>query len=414
MVEFERSSNADPFHTLHELFGNNDPRLSLERKTSKAYATRIRLFAYATETMARQHRTHLFQLLVFGRYARFIRWDRGGALVSDLVDYMLKPEVLAEFFWRYNHMSPEERGWDPTVCRPSDDEAIKFAEAVKRYMDQKKQEKALPACQDFLQEVQRSLDPTWPVWKITVEDDDDTEHNRYPTKTLDIVVQRPFYHPHTPIGRSTRAYIAYDVHAMRLLFFKDTWRVVHDLLQPESKLYARLRLAFEADRKERQRKKEEKAEAEAEEKLHMEGEGPLTENDAKKRITGMVDEDENGDKDKDYAGGDYADKNSTKEEWAAERKRNAEEVDALYEKCPFPEVECAGDVRVNGIEQKTQTKAWLPVDPNNRAPSGPIREFVHHRILQKILYPADSVNNSRQFVLFIFMCLRGQSNSSML
>ena len=41
--------------------------------------------------------------------------DRSGAVVSERFDYTKSPVWLAEFIWRFSHLSDEERGWDVTA-----------------------------------------------------------------------------------------------------------------------------------------------------------------------------------------------------------------------------------------------------------------------------------------------------------
>ncbi|KAI0688588.1 hypothetical protein BC835DRAFT_1419028 [Cytidiella melzeri] len=60
---------------------------------------------------------------------------------------------------------------------------------------------------------------------------------------MDVLVQRPFFRSHSPIGRCTRAYLAYALKEQRLVFFKDTWRVVHKRLIPERQICADLERA---------------------------------------------------------------------------------------------------------------------------------------------------------------------------
>ncbi|KAF8509369.1 hypothetical protein BU17DRAFT_70468 [Hysterangium stoloniferum] len=76
---------------------------SLERTTKVALDTLGQITLYATAHQAAQFRTHVFLVLVFPSYARFMRWDRSGAIVTE------------KFFWRFNHASPAARGVDTTA-----------------------------------------------------------------------------------------------------------------------------------------------------------------------------------------------------------------------------------------------------------------------------------------------------------
>ena len=51
--------------------------------------------------MSTQFPVHMFSVLVCGRHARLMRWDRAGAIVTNSFDYVDKPDFLAKFFWNY-------------------------------------------------------------------------------------------------------------------------------------------------------------------------------------------------------------------------------------------------------------------------------------------------------------------------
>ena len=65
---------------------------------------------YATAHLAAQFHTHAFSVLVFPKWARLMRWDRAGVVVSERIS--LNQSHLAEFFWRFNHADAEDRGHD--------------------------------------------------------------------------------------------------------------------------------------------------------------------------------------------------------------------------------------------------------------------------------------------------------------
>jgi hypothetical protein len=44
-----------------------------------------------------------FVLGMYGRVARIYRFDRAGVIVSKAFDYVSRPQVLGEFFWRFFH-----------------------------------------------------------------------------------------------------------------------------------------------------------------------------------------------------------------------------------------------------------------------------------------------------------------------
>ncbi|EPQ50675.1 hypothetical protein GLOTRDRAFT_14307, partial [Gloeophyllum trabeum ATCC 11539] len=83
----------DPFEDDDELPDGAD---SDERRN-----VRGQIIGYAAEIFAYQHRTHLFSLVILGHYARFVRWDRSGAVFSKKINYADKPKLLSDFIWRF-------------------------------------------------------------------------------------------------------------------------------------------------------------------------------------------------------------------------------------------------------------------------------------------------------------------------
>ncbi|KAF8888688.1 hypothetical protein CPB85DRAFT_1175328, partial [Mucidula mucida] len=58
-----------------------------ENPTDKGRNTRGQICVYAATTMTLMFRSHLFTVVVFGPYARLIRWDRRGSIVTRRFDY---------------------------------------------------------------------------------------------------------------------------------------------------------------------------------------------------------------------------------------------------------------------------------------------------------------------------------------
>lgn len=170
---------------------------------------------------------------MFGKYARFLYWDRSAAIVSGRFDYTHHHQYLADFLWRYNHLSDAERGLDSTVNMPSQEEKEAFEGAVNEFL---KELQVRCANHENLEGLLNTTKSTYPVRKITVED----ASGKTP---LELIVQRPFHHPHSPLGRATRTYLAYSPSEKLMYIPKDTWRVVHKWLLAENEVYDRLRLA---------------------------------------------------------------------------------------------------------------------------------------------------------------------------
>lgn len=191
-------------------------RLSRSPATPRSKAAQKALISNATAQLMHQHWTFLFQLVLFNRYARFIRWDRSSAVatVTEPFDFESSPGLLSQFFWRFAHMSDEQRGWDTTVSSASAQESDLFYEAVEGFLTDTRTGRQIPKVEKTVHNSE-----TYPVWKVRVS------HGATGSST-ELVIKCPFYTlpGKVPFGRATRAYLAYDLQAGSLVFMKDTWR----------------------------------------------------------------------------------------------------------------------------------------------------------------------------------------------
>ncbi|KAF8833093.1 hypothetical protein BDN67DRAFT_1017963, partial [Paxillus ammoniavirescens] len=116
-VEFKKRGDDAPF---------TDPRDEAARQAAiengsfqspSANAKEIRgqLTSYAIAHHGHQFRHFSFFVFVFGTQARFIRWDASAVVVTEQFDYVEKPEVMANFFWKFSHLPPALRGRDMSV-----------------------------------------------------------------------------------------------------------------------------------------------------------------------------------------------------------------------------------------------------------------------------------------------------------
>ncbi|KAH9015180.1 hypothetical protein EDB84DRAFT_1277390 [Lactarius hengduanensis] len=210
-VEFKTTTDQDPFVADLPMSPGNKG-LAIENPfMSTSYSGRLvagQITAYATLVLSAQYRTHTFLVLIFKNYARLIRWDRSGAVVTAPIYYDNEPHLL-DFFVRYNHADPETRGHDPTVGPPTEDE-VRNA----RTLSDLASAKSLLAVS--------IADPLHPQ-----------QSSRY-------IICAPFSRPDIPAGRWTRTSIAYDVRRRKRVLLKDSWRVLLDDVTPEGEIYARL------------------------------------------------------------------------------------------------------------------------------------------------------------------------------
>ena len=198
-AEFKFAASDDPFD-------DNSP--GFERVSNQARDTLGQICSYATAHMAAQFRTHVFSMLVFPRYARLLVWDRAGVTVTEKIDLETSASVLAEFFWRYQNMSRAERGHDETVRTVSATEV----------------EQVVPNALKLL-----GVDHSARLFEMEFSGNEK------------FVISAPFYMgTASPTGRSTRTFKALCMQTKKVVFLKDTWRVISDGLLPEDEIYTKL------------------------------------------------------------------------------------------------------------------------------------------------------------------------------
>ncbi|KAL0953962.1 hypothetical protein HGRIS_005122 [Hohenbuehelia grisea] len=190
------SFSSDVLTTSENPSGSTNPALStpFELSAQRHVETRGQLISYAVEIMARQHRTHVFTLFIFHPFARLIRWDRSGAIVSERFNYREDSQPLVEYFWRLAHMGSEDLGLDPTVQLASPAEAEKAHEVLAEWKP--------PV--------------TRPVVKFQVP----IEGGAFET----FLGWGPVFEAHSLTGRATRAFPVYDMKRDKVAFLKDMWR----------------------------------------------------------------------------------------------------------------------------------------------------------------------------------------------
>lgn len=202
-----KSSSGDPFH---------DPPSSLEDRTTWEFESqtvigakrRGQLTTYATEWCSRQHRTFAFSVLIIGSEARFIRWDRSAAIVTEKFNYKETSQPLIDFLWYFCHLDNIERGRDDSV-RDATPAEIALAKA---HLDE-------PPL-------------TRPVVVHTIE---------HEGQQREFIAWGSMADAESLTGRATRAYPVYDKTAEDVRFLKDSWRGVN--LERESDILRELNAA---------------------------------------------------------------------------------------------------------------------------------------------------------------------------
>ena len=200
-----------------------------------------RIISYAELVFAVQQRLAVFMLLVIGRTCRFIRWDHGGAVVTQSMDYYEDWEFFCDILWRISQNTDAKLGVDPSATRLSDDddefESMDLA-AIPNSDDIDHTERILDAplkSTDTFAYVrkmfQESLNAQWPRYKLEVPHGKTTRH---------FLVCKPVFRAKGLIGRGTRGYVALDCETGRFVWLKDAWRAYYLLLEKEGDILAEL------------------------------------------------------------------------------------------------------------------------------------------------------------------------------
>jgi hypothetical protein len=204
-IEFKTKKHDDPFRlkpTADNTEADNTEGRLMHMAKGEASTVTGQITAYTTSILGTQYRTHTFLVLIVEKFARLIRWDRGGAVVTERIYYDTEPHLF-EFLIRYNYADSSMRGHDVTVHDATADEAREARIVVKE-----------------LQNVNRL---------VTV----DIQGQHY-------VIGAPCARPEIPVGRWTRTSIAYGCQEKARVFLKDSWRVFHPGMIPEADIYTTL------------------------------------------------------------------------------------------------------------------------------------------------------------------------------
>ena len=105
-------------------FDQKNPSGNYEPQSDVRKAILGQIMCYSVLIFDNQRRTHHFMLIIFGKKARILRWDRSGVVATEPFNYVEHPKMLGRFIWRFGRMSAEQRGHDPTATRISADSEL--------------------------------------------------------------------------------------------------------------------------------------------------------------------------------------------------------------------------------------------------------------------------------------------------
>ncbi|GJE92033.1 hypothetical protein PsYK624_081860 [Phanerochaete sordida] len=201
---------------------------SLEMK--EGGIARGRLAYFAAKQLQQQHRVCVWQVILSKTQAHLIRWDRSGAVVSEGFNPTREPWIL-HLLLVYSQASRQQQGFDRSahlLSGPSDLRKT-FVRGIREckswYHDREL---------NAFSSIDLSETSNWPLYKLEVPDD------KAPGSIRACLVSQPFYMAHSPLGRGTRVYVAYDLLSRKIRILKDAWRPQDTSYLPEYVACARL------------------------------------------------------------------------------------------------------------------------------------------------------------------------------
>ncbi|GJE92028.1 hypothetical protein PsYK624_081810 [Phanerochaete sordida] len=186
------------------------------------------LAASSRKHFERQHRVFLWHAIISEDKAHLVRWDRAGAIVSEGFDPITEP-WLYRLLWAYSRANRQQQGFDLTTEQDGEARRTLLHSAIRQYEIQYQDQG-----QEIFSGVHASKDLTWPVYRVDVPDD------KAQGRVRQCLISRPFYTAHSPLGRGTRVYVAYDLVDTKLRILKDAWRPDYEHCLSERMAYDRL------------------------------------------------------------------------------------------------------------------------------------------------------------------------------
>ncbi|KAG7095970.1 hypothetical protein E1B28_006653 [Marasmius oreades] len=196
-----------------------------ENMTPKGISCRGQIAYYAAALLTVQYRVFFFQLIIFGQYARFVRWDRSCAIVSERFSFVEEPELIFDFYRRFAQLDSINRGYDPSITLVSKDEADRARAEFKKFSPD-----AWHGRSQLPQRLYRTIHEQ-PFRSIEMPDG-----HRF-------IVCVPVFSPDRnciPFGRCTRRSLAFDPGTGSVHFYKDSQSQNYSTILKEAQVYERI------------------------------------------------------------------------------------------------------------------------------------------------------------------------------
>jgi serine/threonine protein kinase len=153
----------------------------------------------------------VFFVLIVHNYARIIRWDHGGAVITAPIRFN-EEHHLFNFFIRYNYANSNIQGSDSSVRAPETKELRDATHCIGEFRDSGSDR---GNAKKFL--------------VVSVPSSEESNH---------FIIEAPFATISPPTGHATRPFIAYDILREKCVFLKDSWRININNMLREGDSYA--------------------------------------------------------------------------------------------------------------------------------------------------------------------------------
>ncbi|KAF9800848.1 hypothetical protein IEO21_10279 [Rhodonia placenta] len=131
-------------------------------QTHGAFKARSQISEYALHLMRSQPRQFCFMVVVAGCYARILRWDRAGTIVSEPFEFVKDSSTMVTFLYKYGTMTQEERGFDTSVVEaPRHD----IDEMIVWKVGMVEDGKLSPYHTERFKD---AMETKWPIYKVTI------------------------------------------------------------------------------------------------------------------------------------------------------------------------------------------------------------------------------------------------------
>lgn len=261
--EFKPNITYDPFDDggKHD---SRDKRFPFEAQTVDGRATRSQICSYASAIFQLQFRFFFFSILIMRTHARFIRWERAGAVVSEAFE-INSSSLLSEFIWRYSFMTRAQRGFDCSILRCSATESKRVEKARQMIIDEEEKRnpetakirsarkayflKMLPSTPPHGENTAARYPrnsrpaPDGVSFSADTEGGDKGNHDGGDEKSsYPFLILTPLYiYDRSPFAKGTRSFIVCHLPTKQLFHLKDTYRVSTPAYVPEHDILEELR-----------------------------------------------------------------------------------------------------------------------------------------------------------------------------